>query len=39
MTMAFKVEDPSLLAKFTAGKKTAFEFKQEGKDYVITSVE
>ena len=38
MTMAFKVEDPNLLNKVAAGKKVAFDFKQDGKDYVITSI-
>ena len=38
MTMAFKVEDPGLLDKVAAGKKVAFDFKQDGKDFVITSI-
>lgn len=38
MTMGFKVKDKMLLEKFTAGNKVKFEFKQEGKDYVVTAV-
>ena len=38
MTMTFKVADKSLLDKMTEGKRTEVEFKQVGKDYVITSV-
>ncbi len=38
MTMGFKVADKSLLDKLTEGKKVEVEFKQMGKDYVITSV-
>ncbi|RTL29910.1 MAG: copper-binding protein [Burkholderiales bacterium] len=38
MTMSFKVKDQMLLEKFTAGNKVEFEFKQEGKDFVVTAV-
>ena len=38
MTMGFKVADKSLLDKLSEGKKVEVEFKQMGKDYVITSV-
>jgi Cu(I)/Ag(I) efflux system protein CusF len=38
MTMGFKVEDKSMLDKLAEGKKVEVEFKQVGKDYVITSV-
>ena len=38
MTMGFKVTDKSLLNKVAEGKKVEVEFKQVGKDYVITSV-
>ena len=38
MTMTFKVTDKSLLDKLVDGKKVEVEFKQEGKDYVLTSV-
>lgn len=38
MTMKFKVTDKSLLDKLVDGKKVEVEFKQEGKDYVVTSV-
>lgn len=38
MTMGFKVTDRSLLDKLAEGKKVEVEFKQAGKDYVITSV-
>ena len=38
MTMAFKVEDRGLLDKLATGKKVAFDFKQQGSDYVITRV-
>ena len=38
MSMGFKVADKSLLDKVTKGKKVEIEFKQVGKDYVITSL-
>ncbi len=38
MTMGFKVTDKSLLDKLVDGKKVEVEFKQVGKDYVLTSV-
>lgn len=38
MTMAFKVKDKALLDKVTVGKKVDFEFVQEGRDYIVTSV-
>ncbi len=38
MTMTFSVKDPALLAKLAKDKKVDFEFVQQGKDYVITSV-
>lgn len=38
MTMGFKVKDKMLLNKFSSGEKVTFEFKQDGKDYVVTSV-
>jgi Cu(I)/Ag(I) efflux system protein CusF len=38
MTMSFAVKDKALLDKLKPGKKTEFEFVQQGKDYVITGV-
>ena len=38
MTMAFVVKDKDLLGKLSAGKKVEFDFQQQGKEYVITSV-
>jgi Cu(I)/Ag(I) efflux system protein CusF len=38
MTMAFTVKDKAVLGKLAKDKKVDFEFKEEGKDYVITSV-
>lgn len=38
MTMGFKVADKSLLSKLNEGSKVEVEFKQVGKDYVLTSV-
>ena len=38
MTMTFAVKDKALLDKLAPGKKVEFEFVQEGKDYIITSV-
>ena len=38
MTMPFTVKDKALLDKLQPGKKIEFQFVQEGKNYVITSV-
>lgn len=38
MTMAFTVRDKALMDKLGKGKKVDFEFVQEGKNYVVTSV-
>lgn len=38
MTMAFTVKDKALMAKLAKDKKVDFEFKQEGRDYVVTAV-
>jgi Cu/Ag efflux protein CusF len=38
MTMAFSVKDRGLLDKLAKDRKVQFEFVQEGKDYVVTSV-
>lgn len=38
MTMAFTVKDKALMDKLGKDKKVDFEFVQEGKDYVVTSV-
>jgi Cu(I)/Ag(I) efflux system protein CusF len=38
MTMAFTVKDKALLEKLPKDKKVDFEFVQQGKDYVVTSV-
>ena len=38
MTMSFTVKDKALFDKLTANKKIDFEFVQQGKDYVITTV-
>lgn len=38
MTMPFAVKDKALFDKLPAGGKIEFEFAQQGKDYVITSV-
>jgi Cu(I)/Ag(I) efflux system protein CusF len=38
MTMAFTVKDKAMLDKLAKGKKVDFEFQEEGRDYVITSV-
>ena len=38
MTMAFTVKDKALMDKLAKDKKVDFEFRQEGKDYVVTSV-
>ena len=39
MTMGLKVKDSALLNKLTEGKRVEVEFVQEGKDYVIQSVQ
>jgi Cu(I)/Ag(I) efflux system protein CusF len=38
MTMAFGVKDKAMLDKVSKDKKVEFEFAQQGKDYVITSI-
>ncbi len=38
MTMAFSVKDKAVLGKLAKDKKVHFEFKEEGKDFVITDV-
>ena len=38
MTMGFQVKEKALFDKLQPGKSIAFEFVQEGKNYVITSV-
>jgi len=38
MTMAFTVRDKGLLEKLRKDQKIDFEFVQQGKDYVVTSV-
>jgi Cu(I)/Ag(I) efflux system protein CusF len=38
MTMSFTVKNKALLDKLLVGRKVEFEFTQQGKDYVITSV-
>jgi Cu/Ag efflux protein CusF len=38
MNMKFTVKDKAMLDKLAKDKKVDFEFRQEGKDYVITSV-
>ena len=38
MSMAFKVQDKSLMQKLGQGKKVEVDFEQRGKDYVITAV-
>lgn len=38
MTMSFAVKDKTMLDKLQPGKKVEFEFVQQGKDNVITSV-
>jgi Cu/Ag efflux protein CusF len=38
MTMGFQVKDKPLLNKLAVDKKVEFEFVQQGKNYVITSV-
>jgi Cu/Ag efflux protein CusF len=36
--MAFRVRDKALMGKLGKDRKVDFEFRQEGKDYVITAV-
>lgn len=38
MTMGFAVKDKMLFDKLVVGKKIHVEFKQEGKDYVVSAV-
>ena len=38
MTMAFTVKDKAMLEKLRKDQKVDFEFVQQGKDYVVTSV-
>jgi Cu(I)/Ag(I) efflux system protein CusF len=38
MNMAFTVKDKAMLDKLPKDRKVEFEFVQEGKDYVVTSV-
>jgi len=38
MNMVFKVKDKSLHAKLPKDAKVEFEFVQQGRDYVVTSV-
>jgi Cu(I)/Ag(I) efflux system periplasmic protein CusF len=38
MTMTFKAKDKKMLETLAAGKKIEFDFVQQGKDYVVTSV-
>lgn len=38
MTMTFKAKDKAMLDKVKPGEKVDFEFIQQGKDYVLTSV-
>ena len=38
MTMAFAVKDKALMDKMKKDQKVEFEFVQQGKDYVVTSV-
>ncbi|MEA3195168.1 MAG: Cu(I)/Ag(I) efflux system periplasmic protein CusF [Betaproteobacteria bacterium] len=38
MTMVFKVKDKAMLEKLKKDQKIDFEFVQQGKDYVVTSV-
>ena len=38
MTMTFKAKDKKMLQEVSPGKKVEFDFVQQGKDYVITSV-
>jgi len=38
MTMAFTVKDKAMLDKLKKDQKVDFEFVQQGKDYVVTSI-
>jgi Cu(I)/Ag(I) efflux system protein CusF len=38
MTMGFTVKEKSLLDKLQPGRKIQFEFVQQGRNYIITSV-
>ena len=38
MTMGFAVKDKATLDKLAKGKKIEFEFREEGREYVVTSV-
>jgi Cu(I)/Ag(I) efflux system protein CusF len=38
MTMPFTVKDKALLDKLQPGRKVQFEFVQQGRNYIITSV-
>ena len=38
MTMAFTLKDKALMDKLAVDKKIDFEFVQQGRDYVVTSV-
>jgi Cu(I)/Ag(I) efflux system periplasmic protein CusF len=38
MTMAFTIKDKAMLEKMPKDKKVDFEFVQEGREYVVTSV-
>lgn len=38
MTMTFKAKDKKMLEKLAPGKNVEFDFVQQGKDHVITSV-
>ena len=38
MSMTFTVKDKALLEKLPKDKKVDFEFRQQGKDYIITGV-
>jgi Cu(I)/Ag(I) efflux system protein CusF len=38
MTMSFKVKDKELMQRLKKDQKVDFEFRQEGRDHVVTSV-
>jgi|SRR5882672_4264507 len=38
MTMVFKAKDKAMLEKLKKDQKVDFEFVQQGKDYIVTSV-
>ena len=38
MTMGFRVENPALFDKLGVGAEVDFEFKQDGRNYIITDV-